>query len=186
MAHGFGAAEQALRAIAVPTTNPYYPAGAPAGLRISYDMGVEHPSRVNSGELAERYAFGFTDDTLLYGFYARGYKAGGLNPAFSPGIGIVPISPTFKPEFIDSFEFGTKNTLLNGTLQMNLGGMGQFRGHRSIDVLDWTGNLTGAFSTLQLPSLGGNLTWDTSELYSSGVLTLTGSNSYGGGFRLPS
>lgn len=62
---------------------------------------------------------GFTNETLVYGFYARGYKAGGLNPAFSPGIGVVPISPTFKPEFIDSFEFGTKNTLLDGTLQMN-------------------------------------------------------------------
>jgi outer membrane receptor protein involved in Fe transport len=62
---------------------------------------------------------GFTDETLVYGFYSRGYKAGGLNPAFSPGIGVVPISPTFKPEFIDSFEVGTKNTLLQGTLQVN-------------------------------------------------------------------
>jgi outer membrane receptor protein involved in Fe transport len=63
---------------------------------------------------------GFTDETLVYGFYSRGYKAGGLNPAFSPGIGVVPIDPNFKPEFIDSFEVGTKNTLANGTLQVNL------------------------------------------------------------------
>jgi outer membrane receptor protein involved in Fe transport len=65
---------------------------------------------------------GFTNETLVYGFYSRGYKAGGLNPAFSPGIGIVPINPTFKPEFIDSFEVGSKNTLLDGTLQVNLTG----------------------------------------------------------------
>ncbi len=64
---------------------------------------------------------------------------------------------------------------LDGTLQINLGSMGQFRGTRSFDVLDWTGSLNGTtFSTLQLPMFGGMFTWDTSQLYSSGVLTLTG------------
>jgi outer membrane receptor protein involved in Fe transport len=87
--------------------------------------GQEAILRAKFSEPTGRFGFdwkpatGFTDETLIYGFYARGYKAGGLNPAFSPGIGIVPISPTFKPEFIDSFEAGTKNTLLNGTLQVN-------------------------------------------------------------------
>ncbi len=63
---------------------------------------------------------GFTNDTLIYGFYSRGYKAGGVNPAFSPGIGVVAISPIFKPEFIDSLEIGSKNTLADGTLQVNV------------------------------------------------------------------
>ena len=63
---------------------------------------------------------GFTNDTLIYGFYSRGYKAGGVNPAFSPGIGVVAISPIFKPEFIDSLEVGSKNTLADGTLQVNV------------------------------------------------------------------
>ncbi|HYG26818.1 MAG TPA: TonB-dependent receptor, partial [Caulobacteraceae bacterium] len=62
---------------------------------------------------------GFTNDTLIYAFYSRGYKAGGVNPAFSPGIGVVPIDPNFQPEFINSYEIGTKNTLLDGTLQVN-------------------------------------------------------------------
>ena len=62
----------------------------------------------------------FTNDTLIYAFYSRGYKAGGVNPAFSPGIGIVPVSATFEPEFINSYEIGTKNTLANGTLQLNI------------------------------------------------------------------
>ncbi len=61
----------------------------------------------------------FTDQTLLYAFYSRGYKAGGLNPPFSAGVGVVPTSPIFEPEFINSYEIGTKNTLLNGTLQVN-------------------------------------------------------------------
>ena len=64
----------------------------------------------------------FTDHTLVYAFYSRGYKAGGLNPAFSPGLGVVPTPATFQPEFINAYEVGTKNTLLNGTLQLNLTG----------------------------------------------------------------
>jgi len=77
---------------------------------------------------------GFTDETLLYGSYAHGYKAGGMNP---PANGIVvygngattldliiqqqlAVSPrTFAPEFIDAFEIGAKNTLLDGRLTLN-------------------------------------------------------------------
>src|SRR6185312_1111986 len=68
----------------------------------------------------------FTDQTLLYGSYAHGYKAGGANP---PGAMLAvlgqnadaqPTHPlTFKPEFIDAFELGTKNTLLDGALTFN-------------------------------------------------------------------
>ncbi len=69
----------------------------------------------------------FTDQTLIYGSYAHGYKAGGANPPgaiFSShdfGTGNVqPTHPlTFKPEFIDAFELGTKNTLLDGALTLN-------------------------------------------------------------------
>ena len=63
---------------------------------------------------------GFTNETLIYAFYSRGYKAGGINPAFSPGVGLAPLATTFAPELVDSFEVGTKNTLLDGTLQANL------------------------------------------------------------------
>jgi iron complex outermembrane receptor protein len=73
----------------------------------------------------------FTDQTLVYGSYAHGYKAGGANPpgALFPAadsLGITsnettnPIHPlTFKPEFIEAFELGTKNTLLDGSLILN-------------------------------------------------------------------
>jgi iron complex outermembrane recepter protein len=72
----------------------------------------------------------FTDQTLIYGSYSRGYKAGGANPpgaVFDSGTGGVngfesaePIHPlTFKPEFINAFELGTKNTLLDGALTFN-------------------------------------------------------------------
>ncbi|HVT25197.1 MAG TPA: TonB-dependent receptor [Rhizomicrobium sp.] len=91
----------------------------------------------------------FTDNSLVYGFYSRGYKAGGVNPP-TPGfatiqqlvdgglidpasvdlyasIGWLPTlqltavnyGPTFKPEFVNAFEAGTKNTLLDGRLTLN-------------------------------------------------------------------
>ena len=58
----------------------------------------------------------FTDATLVYASYSRGYKAGGFNPGIQPGLG-VPAS--YGPEQIDAYEIGTKNTLLDGTLQAN-------------------------------------------------------------------
>ncbi len=68
----------------------------------------------------------FTDQTLVYGSYAHGYKAGGANPPgaelleYATGDVSNPIHPlTFKPEFIDAFELGSKNTLLDGALTFN-------------------------------------------------------------------
>jgi outer membrane receptor protein involved in Fe transport len=70
----------------------------------------------------------FTDQTMLYASFAHGYKAGGANP---PGAVLLvyggsqgqvpnPVHPlTFKPEFINAFELGTKNTLLDGALTLN-------------------------------------------------------------------
>jgi hypothetical protein len=39
------------------------------------------------------------------------------------------------------------------------------------DLLDW-GTLSGTFSALQLPGLGSSLAWDTSQLYTTGVLSV--------------
>ena len=64
----------------------------------------------------------FTDQSLFYGSYAHGYKAGGANPPGAIFIGgsPTPVHPlTFKPEFVDAFELGTKNTLLDGGLTLN-------------------------------------------------------------------
>ncbi|MCJ8157572.1 TonB-dependent receptor [Sphingomonas sp. LaA6.9] len=60
-----------------------------------------------------------TDDNLVYLSYSRGYKSGGVNPPLSP-IFAVPV--TFDPETVDSFEIGSKNTFLDGTLRLNLTG----------------------------------------------------------------
>lgn len=71
----------------------------------------------------------WSDQSLFYASYSRGYKAGGANP---PGVtpiisgGVQYSSPsnlthplTFKPEFVDAFELGTKNTLLKDTVTLN-------------------------------------------------------------------
>jgi iron complex outermembrane recepter protein len=71
----------------------------------------------------------FTDQTLVYGSYSRGYKAGGANPPgvvpiFSGGIDFSSPSDlthplTFKPEFVNAYELGTKNTILDGSMTLN-------------------------------------------------------------------
>jgi outer membrane receptor protein involved in Fe transport len=62
----------------------------------------------------------FSEDTLLYAFYSRGYKGGGINPPQPAGANLFP--QTFEPEFINSYEIGTKNTLAGGALQLNATG----------------------------------------------------------------
>ena len=64
---------------------------------------------------------GMTDDTLIYGFYSKGYKGGGLNPP-QPADNPNAFPQTFDPEFIDAFEIGTKNTFANNTQSLNLTG----------------------------------------------------------------
>ncbi len=67
-----------------------------------------------------------TDQTLLYASFAHGYKGGGANPPgalfapyFSSSVVSVAHPLTFKPEFINAYELGTKNTLLDGALTLN-------------------------------------------------------------------
>jgi outer membrane receptor protein involved in Fe transport len=59
----------------------------------------------------------FTDDTLLYATYSKGYKAGGFNPARVTELGL---RPSYEPEFVNAIEVGTKNSLLDGSLVLNL------------------------------------------------------------------
>ncbi len=68
----------------------------------------------------------FTDQTLVYGSYSRGYKAGGANPpgavlyAYGAGVSGIPVHPlTFDPEYVNAFELGSKNTLLDGAITLN-------------------------------------------------------------------
>ncbi|HEY5237788.1 MAG TPA: TonB-dependent receptor [Rhizomicrobium sp.] len=66
----------------------------------------------------------FTDQTMIYASYSRGYKGGGANPP-GPQVDFVSAQSsathpaTFAPEFVNAYELGTKNTLLDGALTVN-------------------------------------------------------------------
>jgi len=72
----------------------------------------------------------FTDETLVYGSYSHGYKAGGANPPVAgvalnggglEGAHSITHPKTFDPEFVNAYEVGAKNTLLGGRLTLNGG-----------------------------------------------------------------
>ncbi len=95
---------------------------------------------------------GFTDQTLIFGSYARGYKAGGANP---PGPVLItygdlfgidngqrnnPIHPlTFEPEYVHAFEIGTKNKLFDGALTINASAFYyDYTGYQISEIVDRT------------------------------------------------
>ena len=47
---------------AIPTSNPFYPVGAPDGLTIAYDIGKELQGKLVSGSISGRYEGGFNID----------------------------------------------------------------------------------------------------------------------------
>lgn len=61
----------------------------------------------------------FTNSTLVYFSYGRGYKGGGLNPPIDTNL-FPNTATTFDSEKIDAWEIGTKNTLFDERLQANL------------------------------------------------------------------
>jgi outer membrane receptor protein involved in Fe transport len=125
-------------------TNAYFPEGGSYGTP-TYKV-IEQEWRKPTGRLAIDWKpdLSFTDETLVYGSYVRGYKAGGANPP-PPVLVLATVCPpdcygaggspntngqlvqhylthpeTFEPEFVDAYELGTKNTLLDGRLTANL------------------------------------------------------------------
>ena len=78
-----------------------------------------------------------TDDTLVYAFYSKGYKGGGLNPPQPAGANLFP--QTFEPEFIDAFELGTKNTFANNTQSLNVTGFYyDYQGYQITQIVNRT------------------------------------------------
>lgn len=92
----------------------------------SYDADAGTPGnqlfqvrKVTFSEVTGRAVLDYqiTPDNLLYFSYSRGYKSGGINPPLSP---VFAVPESFKPEFVDAFEVGSKNNF--GPLQLNLTG----------------------------------------------------------------
>ncbi|HEX6866221.1 MAG TPA: TonB-dependent receptor, partial [Caulobacteraceae bacterium] len=116
---------------------PRIPSWILASRTVGYPVAevIEQEWREPTGRLTVDWKpdLAFTDETLLYASYAHGYKAGGANP---PGYVRVYYADfqgaqansensatrpkTFAPEFVDAFEFGSKNTFADGRMTMNL------------------------------------------------------------------
>jgi outer membrane receptor protein involved in Fe transport len=91
----------------------------------------------------------FSDETLLYASYAHGYKAGGSNPppstpvVWTDDIGDLLVQgsalkpKTFEAEFVDAFEVGSKNTLLDGRMTLNLAAFYyDYKGYQVSQIID--------------------------------------------------
>ncbi|MFK7914178.1 MAG: TonB-dependent receptor [Pseudomonadales bacterium] len=78
------------------------------------------PTEFDFDEVSGRIGFDWalSNDSMVYAFYSRGYKPGGLNPA-------IPVdfqsssAFSFESEKISAFEVGTKNTFLEGAMVLN-------------------------------------------------------------------
>ncbi|MFN3609337.1 MAG: TonB-dependent receptor, partial [Hyphomonas sp.] len=130
---------------------------------------------------------GFTEDTLIYGFYSRGYKGGGINPPQPAGANL--FDQFFKPEFIDAYELGTKNTLAGGALQLNATGFYyDYSGYQITQIINRTSvnfnidtkikgleieTIWNPVSTLVLNANLGLLDTELSDLYSIDVIDRT-------------
>jgi iron complex outermembrane receptor protein len=105
-------------------------------------LTVDQEWREPTGRLAIDWkpVLSFTDETLVYASYAHGYKAGGANPPPPVLVQYGPVAQeilpdTFGPEFVDAFEVGTKNTLLDGALTLNLTGFYyDYKGYQTSEI----------------------------------------------------
>jgi len=78
------------------------------------------PTASSWREVSGRLGFDYQldDDTLLYGFFSRGYKPGGFNPPIPPQFqDTTPF--TFEAEQVNAVEVGAKTTRLDGRLVLN-------------------------------------------------------------------
>jgi hypothetical protein len=127
--------------------------------------------------------FSFTGGTLHVGtFTGNLVNSGGvLAPGASPGTTTVAgnytqSSGTLQMELASLASFDelvvNGNLMLGGVLQISLlGGYSPTAG-ASFDILDWSGSRNGTFTSLVLPNLSGSLAWNTSQLYTTGVLSV--------------
>ncbi|MEX0610829.1 MAG: hypothetical protein WD738_05440 [Pirellulales bacterium] len=121
----------------------------------------------------------FSDATISVDLFNEG---GVVNPGFSAGVltidgdftqqsGIlnIELGGASAGEFDVLTVAGTAK--LGDTLAITLIDSFAPAAGDAFDILDW-GSLTGTFDTLQLPALAGSLNWDTSQLYTAGVLAV--------------
>lgn len=108
--------------------------------------------------------------------------AGTLAPGNSPGTLTVTGGLTLESTAVSNFEInGTTagqfdRLVVNGLFTLNGGTLNLTTGYsatigQTVDLFDWTA-LSGTFASITGTSLGGGLSWDTSNLYTNGTITV--------------
>jgi len=95
--------------------------------------------------------YDLTDDLLVYGSFAHGYKAGGFN--LDPTAAQGGADPRFASEEVDTFELGFKSTLADGRVRFNVTGF--WSEYDNFQVLEFTGT---RFQTFNVDDVGGTIT----------------------------
>src|SRR5690606_24953246 len=87
--------------------SPVGPVGSVPGCEASRVRNVLSTRLIGRAVLA----FKLTRHSLICLSYSRGYNSVGINPPLQP---VFAVPETFKPEQVDAFEIGSKNTFGNG------------------------------------------------------------------------
>jgi outer membrane receptor protein involved in Fe transport len=98
------------------------PVGSPPTATVFNEFNTDDTT---FNEFTGRFGFdwkpGWFDDSTLYAFYSRGYKAGGFNPPLDrTRVEFAGTPEVYEPEFINAFEVGSKNIFAGGRVQANL------------------------------------------------------------------
>ena len=94
--------------------------------------------------------YDLTEDLLVYGSFAHGYKAGGFN--LDPTAAQGGADPRFASEEVDSWELGLKTTFADGRARFNLTGF--WSTYDNFQVLEFTGTRFQTFNVDDVSSKG--------------------------------
>jgi iron complex outermembrane recepter protein len=92
---------------------------------VAFDADPSRPGNQPYNDASARFSevtgrfvvdYELTPTNMIYASYSRGYKSGGINPPIDP---IFNVPATFRPEIINAFEIGSKNTFWGGILRLN-------------------------------------------------------------------
>ena len=114
-------------AVLVPGAPSFAPLTVPCQVVVNAFTGAveEAPLEADFDAFLPRASltYDINENSSVFVAASRGYRAGGSFTAIEPNIdgtiGIVPFTGTYEPEFLTTYEVGTRNVLLDGRLTLN-------------------------------------------------------------------